>query len=100
MRAKDNYLTVDRDYIKEIERFISKKKSGKVHFFEIHITKLLDVTGTIDQIFKTKEGEFILLGDQKVRLDKIVTLFGKPGPAYDDYDRYANSCFTCENLNH
>ena len=30
-----------------------------------------------------------------VRIDRVITLFGKPGPAYDEYDRLGNRCMEC-----
>ncbi|HEY1025902.1 MAG TPA: hypothetical protein VGE26_12100 [Sphingobacteriaceae bacterium] len=41
-------------------------------------------------------GVFIHLDDNsRVRIDRIITLFGKPGAAYDEYDAYANGCLNC-----
>ena len=33
-------------------------------------------------------------GDE-VRVDRIITVNGKPGPAYDEYDAYALACLDC-----
>ena len=30
-----------------------------------------------------------------IRIDRIITLFGKPGAAYDEYDAFANACMDC-----
>lgn len=30
-----------------------------------------------------------------IRIDRIITLFGKPGAAYDEYNAYANECLSC-----
>ena len=41
-------------------------------------------------------GLFIALNTgSKVRVDRIITLYGKPGAAYDEYDAYANACMDC-----
>lgn len=43
-----------------------------------------------------KEGDFAVLKNKdKVRLDRIITIHGRPGPAYDEYDSYANQCLDC-----
>jgi hypothetical protein len=42
------------------------------------------------------EGMFILLDSgTRIRIDRIITLFGKPGAAYDKYDAFANACMDC-----
>jgi hypothetical protein len=41
---------------------------------------------------------FALPGEQ-VRLDRIITINGKPGPAFDEYDNYANACLSCQGGN-
>ncbi|WP_240452744.1 hypothetical protein [Sphingobacterium sp. xlx-130] len=33
--------------------------------------------------------------DYRIRIDRIITLFGKIGAAYDEYNQYANSCMDC-----
>lgn len=33
-------------------------------------------------------------GDE-VRVDRIITVNGKPGPAFDEYDAYALDCLCC-----
>jgi hypothetical protein len=38
----------------------------------------------------------ILSDDDYVRLDRIITINGKPGPAFDEYDNYANGCLSCK----
>lgn len=32
---------------------------------------------------------------QEVRIDRIITINGIPGPAYDEYDAYALACLNC-----
>ncbi len=31
----------------------------------------------------------------QIRIDRIITLFGKPGAAFDEYDAFANQCLSC-----
>lgn len=84
--------------MESIEKWIAEKKQGKTHFFDQN--GLLNTSeGTLLSIDKGNDGVFLSIeGDQPVRLDKIITLIGKPGPAYEAYDRYANACLTCEDL--
>lgn len=81
-----------------VENWIAEKKQGKIHFFDQN--GLLNTSeGTLLSIDKGNDGVFLSIeSDQPVRLDKIITLIGKPGPAYEAYDRYANACLTCEDL--
>lgn len=79
-----------------IQEEIEKQSQGKVFFFdddnavnsvEGKLTRVADVPG---------EGDFIFLEpDARVRIDRIITLFGKPGVAFDEYDAYANQCLAC-----
>jgi len=41
-------------------------------------------------------GEFLIFntGDE-VRIDRIITINGIPGPAYDEYDAFALACLDC-----
>jgi len=41
-------------------------------------------------------GLYIVMDPEyKIRIDRIITVFGKPGPAYDEYEAYANQCLSC-----
>lgn len=37
----------------------------------------------------------MLDNNEHIRIDRIITLFGKPGAAYDEYDAFANACLNC-----
>lgn len=90
------YSPVPYDCREVIQEEIEKHTKGKVFFFdegnavnsvEGNITSLAEVQG---------EGEFIFLEPEaRVRIDRIITLFGKPGAAYDEYDAFANQCLAC-----
>lgn len=94
----DPFTPVDPDF-KEIIRGTQKaSQSGKVHFFN-PTNQVDDTSGHIVSLEKSKLGEFLVLNTgAKVRLDKVITLFGRPGPAYDQYDAFANACLACEDL--
>lgn len=92
-----SYLPVQFVYREIIAEAIDRGTAGKVFYFSSEnilesaagrIVKLEEVPG---------KGEFITLvaEDADIRIDRIITLFGKPGPAYDEYDAYANACLSC-----
>ena len=91
-----SYVPVAYDYREVIEEEINKQTSGKVFFFnadnvvdavEGRVIKMEEISG---------KGIFILLDSgATIRIDRIITLFGKPGAAYDDYDAYGNRCLSC-----
>jgi hypothetical protein len=92
-----SYTPVSYDYREVIEEEIKKKTSGKIFYFGDQE----EIRETIGSVLRMTEkpglGIFIELdsdGDE-IRIDRIITLFGKPGAAYDEYDAYANACLAC-----
>lgn len=92
----NSYLPVSWDYREVIAEALEKKASGKVFYFagvqvesaEGQIISMEDIAG---------EGVFIKISpDHSIRIDRIITLFGKPGAAYDEYDAFANACLSCK----
>lgn len=79
-----------------IEEEIDKKTEGKVFYFDEGNT-VKDAKGKIVRLAEVPgEGDFIFLEPEgRVRIDRIITLFGKPGAAFDEYDDYANQCLAC-----
>jgi hypothetical protein len=90
-----SYSPVQWEYREVIEEEIHKKTEGKIFYFCEEET----ICTAIGKIVKTEEnkgGIFIHLEPEKsIRIDRIITLFGKPGAAYDEYDAYANACMDC-----
>ena len=42
------------------------------------------------------KGFFVFMDPEGiVRVDRIITLFGKPAAAFDEYDAYGNQCLAC-----
>lgn len=94
---KSKYMPVDPDFFELFEQEM-KKGDIKVIYFAFEEPELEESRGKITKIDKIKnEGEHLFMenGD-KVRLDRIVVLNGKPGPAYDEYDSYALAPLTCK----
>jgi len=91
-----SYTPVQYVYRELIEEEIAKRTTGKIFYFnsdqvvdsiEGRAIKMEDING---------KGLFITLDPEaRLRIDRIITLFGKPGPAYDEYDSYANQCLSC-----
>ncbi len=73
-----------------------QKDLSKVFYFEKG-TILEEANGKITGIWRSPENEDFMVfeaGD-KVRVDRIITINGKPGPAYDEYDRFGLACLDC-----
>ncbi|GAA4318512.1 hypothetical protein GCM10023149_16640 [Mucilaginibacter gynuensis] len=94
--ATTNYLPVAWEYREVIEEQIAKKTSGKINFF-CREEGICDAAGTIVEMKEIQgEGVFIFLDKgSRIRIDRIITLFGKPGAAYDEYDAYGLACLDC-----
>ena len=91
-----SYVPVQYVYREIIEEEIGKGTTGKIFYFngdnvvdsiEGMVIKLEEIGG---------EGLFITLEpDARLRIDRIITLFGKPGAAFDEYDAFSNQCLSC-----
>lgn len=60
-------------------------------------TNLEEAKGKITgRITNTRNEDFLIFdsGDN-VRVDRVITINGIPGPAYDEYDRYGLACLDC-----
>ena len=90
------YLPVAWEYREVIEEEIKKNTSGKIFYF-CKNEGICEAQGRIIHMEEEKDaGLFIALNTgSKVRVDRIITLYGKPGAAYDEYDAYANACMDC-----
>lgn len=68
----------------------------KIHYFGAE-NELNEAKGLIKGvIINEKHEEFLSLNSgDNVRLDRIITLNGRPSPAYAEYDSYALACLDC-----
>lgn len=91
-----SYTPVAYDYRELIEEAIAQKTEGKVFFFNER-DQLDDVEGQVVAMFEdSAKGVFIQLDPlAHVRIDRIITLFGKPGAACDEYYALGETCLTC-----
>jgi len=99
-----SYLPVAWEYLETVEEEIKKQTSGKIFFFDDD-NQLEQIEGRVLELFEEKgKGAFIRVtggtmpsvSEYNVRLDRIITLFGKIGAAYDEYDAFANACMDCK----
>ena len=89
---------VDHDFHDVIVDAQKAGKNAKIHYFDV-VGKVADESGMIKDTMNNELGEFVILENEvTIRLDKVITLYGRPGPAYDLYDSYANACLACEDL--
>lgn len=72
------------------------KQNSKVFYFG-NGTEVEEVKGTIMGLINNgHSGEYLIFNSgQDVRIDRIITVNGIPGPAYDEYDSYALACLNC-----
>ncbi|WP_207426701.1 hypothetical protein [Pedobacter sp. SYSU D00535] len=91
-----SYTPVAWDYREQIEEAINKKSSGKIFYFAADQT-VAELSGGIREMQDQRgKGVFIHLEPSgSIRIDRIITLFGKPAAAYDEYDAFANACLDC-----
>ena len=91
-----SFTPVEYVFREIIAEEIQKRTTGKIFFFNDK-NEVDSLAGTIISMEEiSQEGIFIFLQpEQNIRIDRIITLFGKPGAAYDEYDAYSNQCFSC-----
>lgn len=95
---KFKYMPIDYDYIELFVEEMKKNCSRVIYFSFSDNLQLEESNGKILKIEDIKgEGSFLIFenGDG-VRLDRIVVINGKTGPAYDEYDAYALAPLTCK----
>ncbi|MDD2551827.1 MAG: hypothetical protein PHO84_07315 [Dysgonamonadaceae bacterium] len=93
---KPSYLPIDPDFFELFEKEKEKDSVRVVYFGEG--TNLEEVNGKLESVNKRAGNEYFMrfrTGDE-VRVDRIITYNGKPGPAFDEYDAYALECLSCK----
>lgn len=95
-RRYSAYLPVAWEFREVIQEAIEMKKGGKIFFFN-EAGVLDEVQGISVAIDEDKTaGEFLVTDqDARIRIDRIVTLYGKVGAAYEEYNAYADACMDC-----
>lgn len=92
----ESYTPVAYEFREVLNEQILKATSGKVFFWSAD-EKVDEVQGSIVSVEeRANEGLFALFADgDAIRIDRIITLFGKPGPGFEAYDAFANQCLSC-----
>ncbi len=90
------YIPADPDYYEMIEKEKAEKDTAVIHYFKDE-NQLGEEKAKINGIKKNHLNEdFVALDNGKgIRIDRIIVVNGKPGPAYDEYDAYALACLDC-----
>jgi hypothetical protein len=91
-----SYTPVPYEFKELLNQRIDDQQNGRIFFFnERNVFDSVD--GRVMRMDEFKgSGLFVILEPSAmIRADRIITLFGKPGPAYDEYDRYGNVCMEC-----
>ena len=93
---KPAYLPIDPDFFEMFEKEKEKDLVRIVYFEEG--TNLEEVKDKLESVSKRDGNEFymVFLAGKEVRVDRIITYNGKPGPAFDEYDAYALECLSCK----
>lgn len=88
-------MPVPWDFREVLDEAMQEHKSGLIHYFS-RAPQVERAEGEIRELLRDTTGEYLLTDKgEKIRLDRIITLFGTPGPAYDHYEGYGNACMTC-----
>jgi hypothetical protein len=92
----ETYTPVPYDFREVLDEQVGKASSGKVFFWSDE-DKVDEQVGTIVQVEERQgEGVFAIFDrGALVRIDRIITLFGKPGPGFEAYDAFSNQCLAC-----
>ncbi|MGQ1948534.1 hypothetical protein ACT3CD_15680 [Geofilum sp. OHC36d9] len=94
MQANNIYLPVSPAFF-EIADSLMQQVVRVVYFGDNQ--SLEESNGRFAGILKNNKGEFLAIeSDENVRIDRVITINGKPGPAFDEYDAYANACLSCQ----
>ena len=90
------YLPIDPDFYELFEKEKENDSTKVVYFGEG--TNLEEVNSKIDKI-ENRNGNacfMIFQNGNEVRVDRIIVYNGKPGPAFDEYQAFANECLSCK----
>ncbi len=94
MKENSVFSPIDPDFYDIFEPFMQTEV--RVVYF-VSNQKLEESRGKLKGLIKNDNGEFLdIIADQNVRIDRIITINGKLGPAFDEYDSYANECLSCK----
>lgn len=92
---KTTFSPILPDYYDLFTDEMTKDHSRIIYFDEED--SLEEAEGMIDGLSKNDlNEEFLSLDNGKqVRIDRIITINGKPGPAYGEYENFGIACHMC-----
>lgn len=91
-----SYSPVAYEFRETILEHIAKHTSGKIFFWSAdqQVDEAIGRAVALGEL--AGQGMFVTLDSgAQVRIDRIITLYGTPGAAYEEYDAYANQCLAC-----
>ena len=91
-----SYLPISWDDMEIINEAIQNKKEGKIFFFGSN-GQLEEAKGPVVKILEEKKkGVYAVVNSgEHIRVDRIITIFGTVGAAYDEYEAFGNACMDC-----
>lgn len=91
-----SYSPVPYEYREAIEEQKSIGTTGKIFYFNEE-GKFDDASGVITNYEEIAgKGMFITIDNKiSIRIDRIITLYGKPGAACDEYYAMGDKCLDC-----
>ncbi len=93
--SQSGYIPVDYTYREAVEEAILRQQNGRIFYFDDN-QRLESADGRIVKLEETGQGWMLTLHTGvQIKLHRLITLFGKPGPAYDEYDNYSIRCAEC-----
>lgn len=92
----ESYSPVAYVHREVVEEEIAKGREGKIFFFN----DKGEVDSCTGKIIKMDElpgkGIFAFIDTAPaIRIDRLITVFGIPAAAYDEYESYTNQCLSC-----
>ena len=92
----NSYTPVAYEYREVIQELIEKHASGKIFYWSFEQAVEEEAGQAVELAEFPGKGIFVVLDSgAQVRIDRIITIFGKPGAGYDAYDSFANQCLSC-----
>ncbi len=88
-----SYTPVDPDFYDVLQELYNLPL--RIHFFNTQ-NHWDSCDGKANGVMEEEGGEYLSLSEScRVRLDRIITIGGRPGPAYDEFHALGNACLDC-----